>query len=160
MNKSIAELTSQTLPELCAAVQIEAQYKGRKQLTEGGDSKEWEHDAWIVALTYQGRTYSDIAYRMGTGNSAPATYPDGALGMQPVRDWKPTPPTPADVLSSLLMDVSGLDEGFEDWASSLGYDADSRKADGIYRACLETLPKLHALLGPDFGRFETAAQEY
>lgn len=57
-------------------------------------------------------------------------------------------PDALDVLASLVMDSSALDESsFEDWASSLGYDVDSRKAESIYRACLDIALKLRAALG-------------
>jgi hypothetical protein len=44
-------------------------------------------------------------------------------------------PRPADVLSSLLLDVTSADQSFEDWASDFGYDDDSRKAEATYNAC-------------------------
>lgn len=45
-------------------------------------------------------------------------------------------PDLADVIYSLLMDTSDIDQPFEDWAADLGYDSDSRKAEAIYRACM------------------------
>ncbi len=143
--------TQDTIAALAVDVSIEAAYNGRQKNEDG-----WEHDAWTVALTYQGRTYPDISYRMGTGHSKPATYADGALGYQPVPGWQPTPPDAADVVDSLLLDVSGLDQPFESWAADLGYDTDSRKAERIYHECLKVLPMLRALLGSDFERFEQA----
>lgn len=182
MNKSTAELTGVTLDTLCADVGIEATYLGRREEKDKCErphardipDDKWEHDAWNVSLEYKGRTYQDIAYRMGIGHSpqwnsgkpiksvydkeqSEKFYAGKQIGGP---NFKPTPPTAADILSSLMMDVSGLDEGFGGWASGLGYDTDSRKAEATYKLCLETLPKLHALLGADFGRFETAAQDY
>lgn len=59
-------------------------------------------------------------------------------------------PTLVDVLVSLLMDASAIDEpSFEDWASSLGYDPDSRKAHAIWQACIETALKLRAAVGDE-----------
>ena len=59
-------------------------------------------------------------------------------------------PDPVDVIASLVMDSSVLDSGgFEDWASDLGYDIDSRKAEAVYRACLEIALKLRAAIGED-----------
>lgn len=140
-----------TIKELAERVGIEATYQGRQKDEDG-----WEHDAWDVTLTYQGQTYAGISYRMGTGHSKPATYADGAMGYQPVKDWKPTAPDAATVVDSLLSDVSGLDRRFEDWAADLGYDEDSRKAERIYIECLKVLPRLQALLGADYTRFEQA----
>ena len=144
-------MTADTIEELCAGVSIYVLYEGRVKNEDG-----WEHDAWTVALTYQGRTYADISYRMGTGHSKPATFADGAMGYQPVKGWEPTAPHASDVIDSLLLDVCGLDQPFESWAADLGYDGDSRKAERIYHECLKTLPRLRALLGHDFERFEQA----
>lgn len=38
---------------------------------------------------------------------------------------------------------------FEEWANEFGYDPDSRKAEVIYRACLEIALKLRNGLGED-----------
>ena len=57
-------------------------------------------------------------------------------------------PTPADVLSSLLLDTNSVEySSFEEWCADLGYDADSRKAERIYRSCEAMNPKLHQFLG-------------
>lgn len=46
------------------------------------------------------------------------------------------------VLHSVLSDADGTDEPFEDWAESLGYDPDSRKAEATYNACKATADAL------------------
>jgi hypothetical protein len=53
-------------------------------------------------------------------------------------------PDLASVLHSLLSDGDAFfnAQTFEDWASDLGYDTDSRKAESIYRLCDETGRKL------------------
>lgn len=57
-------------------------------------------------------------------------------------------PRAQDVIYSLVMDSDVLDAGgFESWASDLGYDTDSRKAEAIYRACLEIALKLRSAIG-------------
>lgn len=59
-------------------------------------------------------------------------------------------PNPCDVMACLVMDSSVLDcGGFENWAAEFGYDTDSRKAESIYGACLETALALRAGLGGD-----------
>lgn len=70
-------------------------------------------------------------------------------------------PSIADVLHSLLMDAEAIDAGsFEEWAGDLGYDTDSRKAEGIYRECLETGLKLRAMLGDEIiNRLRDALQD-
>ena len=61
---------------------------------------------------------------------------------------KPILPDLASVLSSLAMDADVIDYGnFEQWAGDLGYEADSRKAEGIYRECLQTALSLRSALG-------------
>jgi hypothetical protein len=59
-------------------------------------------------------------------------------------------PSLTDVLYSLCMDADVLDaDGFEGWADDYGYDADSRKAEAIYRACIDISLKFRAMLGDD-----------
>ena len=53
-----------------------------------------------------------------------------------------------DVVSSLLLDASVLDHsGFEDWASDLGFDLDSRKAEDTYRLCVDRALAMRAAIG-------------
>lgn len=53
------------------------------------------------------------------------------------------PPSATDVMYSLLADSSAADEGsFENWCHSLGFDTDSRKAERMYRECVDTFLKL------------------
>ena len=60
----------------------------------------------------------------------------------------PIKPDPVDVVHSLVMDSDVLNSGgFEDWASDLGYDPDSRHAESIYRACLEIALKMRGAIG-------------
>ena len=60
-------------------------------------------------------------------------------------------PTAADVLACLCSDVSGVEhESFEGWAADRGYDADSRKAESIYRECEKLVPRLRRFLGERF----------
>lgn len=57
-------------------------------------------------------------------------------------------PDACDVMYGLLVDAEAIDHpSFEDWASSFGYDTDSRKAEACYRACLETALAIRAAIG-------------
>lgn len=58
-------------------------------------------------------------------------------------------PEAAGVLYCLASDAGGVQNsrGFEDWAADLGYDADSRKAEAIYRACCDMALALQRWLG-------------
>ncbi len=61
-----------------------------------------------------------------------------------------SPPHPADVISCLLTDSSAEDYAtFEDWANEMGYDPDSRKAEAIWQACLETSRNMNRVIGHD-----------
>jgi hypothetical protein len=63
-------------------------------------------------------------------------------------------PTAADVMTCLASDASSYENArsFEDWASDLGYDTDSRSAEKVYKACERITAKLRVLLGDDFDR--------
>lgn len=75
---------------------------------------------------------------------------------------KIAPPPIADVLHSLVSEAGVLDcSSFEEWASDLGFDADSRKAEAIYRACLDIALKLRNGLGEaNLRRLQEAFQDY
>ena len=60
-------------------------------------------------------------------------------------------PTAADVLNCLASDSASVENArsFEDWASDLGYDPDSRKAKKIFKACEKEAERLKKFLGND-----------
>lgn len=71
------------------------------------------------------------------------------------------PPDAADVVHCLLMDASGTDETFEDWAGNLGYDPDSRKAEGIFKACRDVAAALRrTFTHEELESLETAFVDY
>lgn len=58
------------------------------------------------------------------------------------------PPAPADLLYCLCMEYDVMDSGgYEEWARDYGYDPDSRKAEKIYKLCMEQSLKLRSVLG-------------
>lgn len=75
---------------------------------------------------------------------------------------KPIKPDPLDVIHSLVMDSDVINHTtFESWASDFGYDTDSRKAEAIYRACLDIALKLRNAIGDDGMRqLQEAGQDY
>ncbi len=75
---------------------------------------------------------------------------------------KPILPNEADVMYSLLLDSDVLDcPSFEDWAESIGYDTDSRKAEKIYNDCLKIALKLRIMLGDEkLAALREAFQDY
>ena len=60
-------------------------------------------------------------------------------------------PTAAEVLDCLASDAASVVNArdFTDWASDLGYDTDSRKAEQTYQACVKSTADLRRLLGVD-----------
>ena len=63
-------------------------------------------------------------------------------------------PTKIDVLHCLFSDGSAIDESFDFWCDSLGYDSDSIKAFDTYRACIAERKKLDKALGKSYKYLE------
>ena len=65
-------------------------------------------------------------------------------------------PTKKDIFMALVLDAQCVDQGdedfldFEDFCSDLGYDNDSRAAERIYNACIETANDLKAFLADSY----------
>lgn len=67
-----------------------------------------------------------------------------------------------DVIHSLALNADVLNHSsFEEWASDLGHDPDSRAAENIYRQCLEHALALRNAIGEDgLRRLQEAGQGY
>jgi hypothetical protein len=131
---------------------------------------------WLISIHRKGRLILTTDYMAGIGHCP--SYKQGArwtldytklieaeteqgfaahkiqLWSQPAIDRKkPILPDTAGVIHSLYLDYTILDSsGFEDWASELGYDTDSRKAEKMYRDCLELALKIRAGFGDELIR--------
>lgn len=70
--------------------------------------------------------------------------------------WSCDEPNAAAVLSCLISDSTAAGSRFEDWASDLGYDVDSRKAYATWEACCKSFPKVVRFLGSGFDTFASA----
>lgn len=68
-------------------------------------------------------------------------------------------PQAIDVLECLLLDAGSADQPFEDWASDLGFDIDSRKAERAYRIVQRQTKRLQQLLNGAYETFLHAEQE-
>ena len=70
-------------------------------------------------------------------------------------------PDLADVVYSLVLDTSVLDYAdFESWASEVGYDIDSRRAEKTYQECLKTSLAFRSMLRPGhFEQLQTLCQD-
>lgn len=64
----------------------------------------------------------------------------------------------SDVLGSLQCDYIQDGETFESWAEEFGYDADSRRAEATYKACLQESYSLRNLLGDLVANFLDAEE--
>jgi hypothetical protein len=95
------------------------------------DAEGWEHDAYRVVLKRGDQTLT-MPFRMGTGHRG-------------------SPPQLVDVLDALISDAANIEQtdGFEDWASGLDYDTDSRQAEKVYNACLKVAADLKRLVGDE-----------
>lgn len=71
-------------------------------------------------------------------------------------------PDTIDVIYSLVSDADAIEyPSFEDWASNFGYEPDSRKAEKIYRQCLEIGLALRSALGEaNLLKLREAFQDY
>ena len=81
------------------------------------------------------------------------------LGMHAQLGNKLEAPSLTDVLYSLVMDSDVIEyTDFEEWAQNYGYDVDSRNAEKIYSACLDTALKLRRLI--DLEQAREAFQDF
>lgn len=80
------------------------------------------------------------------------------------RKYKAAPirPDSVDVIYSLVMDSDVLSySGFDDWAESLGFDTDSRKAESIWKECIGIALSLRAAIGDSgMNELKTAFEDY
>lgn len=123
---------------------------------------------WSIRLLHNGRLILTTDYMAGCGRCKAYKASVKALGHQNSmmrdkavrqecesgREWREfgagpkIEPNFADVLHSLASDSDAIDcASFEEWAGNLDYDTDSRKAESIYRACLDIALKFRNALG-------------
>lgn len=70
-------------------------------------------------------------------------------------------PTVADILHCIVIDNCSEHHDFEDWADSFGYDKDSRKAETIYRACVQQTRDAERFFGRALiAKFAELLQDY
>lgn len=91
------------------------------------DGRQWEHRAYRVRLTYDGRSI-EVPWKQGTGITSD--------------------PEAHDVLGALIMDAQSIEAstGFPDWAEQYGYSPDSIAARDLYYRCREQSDALAVLL--------------
>lgn len=98
------------------------------------------------------------AIRWECENGREAVVLDSSIGGR----GKELQPDFIDVLASLVLDADVLNySSFEDWTGSFGYDADSRKAEGVYHSCLDIALKLRNAVGENgFQKLQLATAEW
>jgi hypothetical protein len=94
-----------------------------------------------IIKTISGQKSNVVAYGDVQGLSQYFTARVKRNGVQ----LKVIPPQTLDVLQSLAMDATALDEKFEDWAANYGYEVDSRKAFATWQKCCDIARDLKAL---------------
>jgi hypothetical protein len=129
---------------------------------------------WNITLSAKGREFLTFTYTAGIANCAtrPRHWAKPTIGEAskviaecegrlPAFRGKPKPNL-HNVINSLLSDANAIEHGsFEDWGRDLGYDTDSRKAESMYRACLECGLKLRQAIGDEgITQLRTAFQDY
>jgi hypothetical protein len=117
--------------------------------------KPWDGDGeaclkWDATLKHRGSTVLACEYTAGIGHCP--SYP-AAVAWDECRrgvsvTGKAILPHTRDFVQSLCIDSDALSyAGFECWARDLGYDTDSRKAEAMYRKCLDHGIRLRAAIG-------------
>jgi len=114
---------------------------------------DWPCVGWRVRFSKVNKTgpvgpIVEFEHFTGTG-----IYKDAAVAR------RSAPPDPVEILHCIAMDGRAVDQTFEDWACEFGYDPDSRKAEKIYKACIDNGRKLALILSPELIE-ELAALEY
>lgn len=156
-------------------VNYRAEFVPQSQSRNAGDKHRRLN--WRVTIA-KGERALTFPYTQGTGflpKLPPGTFTPGYPARVTLHDaaildsfaetgaWehhKVKPPTFADVLYCLLSDAYALEcDGFEDWADEHGYDPDSRKAEAIYKECMETAFFLRSIL-PDMDEARAAFEDY
>ena len=140
----------------------------------GGEKSPYTEDLnrvqfkWLVQLNYKGRKVLETPYSCGIGcfpevYTPPARWSNDQLarfklmlrdgyaynkGGVMLTKGNRLEPDLRTVVWCLLMDGRAIDNAsFEDWADECGYDKDSRKAEQIYRTCVEMGLRLRAAVG-------------
>jgi hypothetical protein len=117
------------LREQFARLPIRFQSSGPVRQDTDSDGKAWPH--FLYTFTF----YNDHA-------SITETYRYDAK-----RPERNRIPHASEVFSCLCYDASSArDQSFDDWADSLVYDKDSRKAERIYRKCFDLWISLSSLV--------------
>lgn len=110
-------------------------------LIRNGQSDGFEYTAGCAHRHHTSSEYGQYPYPKPR-RGEPIHIPQGHMRIIQ-QQWNqhtlPNTPTLVDLLSGRVSAVQSVmyGETFEDWADTFGYDTDSRKAERIYRACVD-----------------------
>ncbi len=65
-------------------------------------------------------------------------------------------PTPADVLSSLIIDMSVGETSFDDFCDEFAVDRDNKRQESLHKKCVRMAPKVRRFLGEHFTQLVNA----
>ena len=94
---------------------------------ENPNMEDFQGDHWKCVLIGPGKRMT-VYFSMGYGHKGEA-------------------PEAGDVLDCLASDACGAEDSFEEWASNLGYDSDSREAEKTFKAVQHATKRLKNFLG-------------
>lgn len=128
---------------------------------------DWPCDAWSVTIKDQQFDYfTGLGLRKADKKEAQRLERLNDIGKVRRKQLyeellKPVKPTEASVLHSLILDIDGASEAFDDWCSQYGYDTDSRKAERIYFECQEHRKKVNSIFSLDtIAQLQELLQDY
>lgn len=139
------------MDEAIESLGIEFEYKLVKDDFDGRQGS----SHWKCTISRNGHSHTfdysqGCAYRNFYGKPVKLAYGGERISVDRMNYLKATIPNNPDlknVLYCLVSDAQSVDgvESFEEWASELGYDTDSRKAERAYNACKDTFLKMHQM---------------
>ena len=121
------------------------------------DAGSWKSASkWRITISTERGSYAfeytqGSAYRVyttGKNRGQRMTIPVGTLTVyeqERLTNTMPQEPSYDDVMSSLTLDASSVDQSFDSWCDEFGYDTDSRKAFANYEQCRDTMFALRRL---------------
>lgn len=123
------------------------------QRTDASGQSAWSREAshWHVMLTCNGRSEA-WEYSQGSAHRRER--------QRYKRIGEAAPPCVADVVSCLVSEAQSGDQTFEDFASDMGLDTDSRRAHKTWLACVDTRIRLRNLLGEALDAIVDASEDY
>ena len=102
-------------------------------------SDEWQEtaDQWLVTFKHKDGFFT-VDYFTGIGHRK-------KIKRGYYEETRPISPSVKDIVYSLYSDAQLAQENFNDFCDNLGYSSDSIKVLNIYKACMDSVPKLRKL---------------